>query len=100
MAARATSASLRGLEIDGAIAQDRVILFLDRVQDFLAAAAEKFEIDGEFAIDFRDQWEALRNQSWARSTSNFIIERKAGVFWLRAMSFSLTLKSVRSSSGR
>ena len=41
------------------MAEDGVILPFDRVQNFLAAAAEEIEIDGEFAINFFDQRQAL-----------------------------------------
>jgi len=48
-----------GLGDDGTITEHRIILLLDRAQNFLAAAAEEFEIDGEFAVDFLDQRQAL-----------------------------------------
>src|SRR5260370_9051396 len=34
------------------LSQDSKILPLDRVQNFLAAAAKQFEVDGEFSVDF------------------------------------------------
>src|ERR1019366_9289394 len=48
------------LERDGGtISENGVILPLNCVQDFLSAAAEKIEIDGQFAIDFSNQRHAL-----------------------------------------
>ena len=41
------------------ISENGVILLFNRVQDFLSAAAEKIEIDRQFAIDFSDQRQAL-----------------------------------------
>ena len=53
------------------------------LQDFLAAAAEEIEIDGEFAIDFADERQALAEPIVGRArlrTSSW--SQKAGVFWL------------------
>src|ERR1035441_8874488 len=36
------------------------MLTLDCMQNFLSAAAEEFDICGQFAIDVRDEWQALR----------------------------------------
>ena len=33
---------------------------LDGVQNFLPAAAEQFDVDGQCAVNLRDQWQALR----------------------------------------
>src|SRR3954451_4320678 len=35
--------------------ENRIVLFLDSVQDLQTSAAEQIEINGEFAIDFCDQ---------------------------------------------
>ena len=43
----------------GTIAENGEVLLLDRVENFLAAAAEEIEIDGQFAIDFGNQRKAL-----------------------------------------
>ena len=43
----------------GTIAQDGIILLLNRVQNFQTAAAEKIEIDRQFAINLPDQRQAL-----------------------------------------
>ena len=58
-AARATSASLRDLEMEGRRPKHRVALLLDRVQNFQAAAGEQIQVDGQLLIHFAHQRQTL-----------------------------------------
>src|SRR5579864_5879233 len=99
-AARATSASLRGFEIAGRFPRTaqfcrsiaRKISWPPRLKSSksMASSRSTLPINGS----------PCRNQSRARSTSNFIMAQKAGVLCWCAMSSSATPKRRRSSSGR
>ena len=77
------------------ISEHSVVLLLDGAQNFLTAAAEEIEIDGEFAINLSDRAAGPGGTSPARArlrTSSW--RRRRACCWLRAMSSSVDIEEA------